>query len=283
MKDDRIETIKRQSIKDYLARLGVQPSRENGTRGTYRSPFRQEHRPSFSVDYAKNVWYDFGIGEGGSIIDLDMRMVGCSVKESIERLGRDMIPPVRYVRKPAKSWQPGISILGVSPVQSPELLEYARGRGIRQDVVRQYCSELLFQCGRRQPQRAIGFRNDDGGWELRGGKIKLSSTPKTVTTICRDRKQVCVFEGFMDFLSAVELDMADACTDVVVLNSVSNINKCLLFLMSHKEIRLFLDNDNAGREGTASIREAMPTVRAYDYSCLYTEYNDINDYLKSKQ
>lgn len=87
----------------------------------------------------------------------------------------------------------------------------------------------------------------------------------------------------MDFLSAVELDMADACTDVVVLNSVSNINKCLLFLMSHKEIRLFLDNDNAGREGTASIREALPTVRAYDYSCLYTEYNDINDYLKSKQ
>ena len=37
----------------------------------YLSLLREERTPSFSVSYDKNLWHDFGTGEGGSIIDLE--------------------------------------------------------------------------------------------------------------------------------------------------------------------------------------------------------------------
>ena len=36
----------------------------------YLSLLREERTPSFSVSYDKNLWHDFGTGEGGSIIAL---------------------------------------------------------------------------------------------------------------------------------------------------------------------------------------------------------------------
>ncbi len=278
-----VETIKQQSIRSYLSRMGIEPRREHGGKGMYFSPFRQESEPSFQVDYDKNRWHDFGEGCGGSILDLDMRLNYCSFKESLERLGNDTIPAARYIPQPAKPRQSGITILNVSPIESSDLLEYIAGRGISPSVARQYCSEVQYNCGRLQNIRAVGFRNDEGGWELRNAYYKHSSSPKTITTIYRGRKRVSVFEGYTDFLSAVELQMIDNNTNAVVLNSVSNIDKCLLFLQHHNEIRLFLDNDKAGRKGVATIQEAMPTTRIYDYSYLYEGYNDVNEFLQGKQ
>ena len=72
-----IKQLKRLSIRDYLSRRGIQPARDNTRCGFYLSPFRAEHTPSFKVDYVQNLWYDFGTGEGGSIINLVMRMENC--------------------------------------------------------------------------------------------------------------------------------------------------------------------------------------------------------------
>ena len=52
----------------------------------YLSLLREERTPSFSVSYDKNLWHDFGTGEGGSIIDLVARMEGCSEIEAARRL-----------------------------------------------------------------------------------------------------------------------------------------------------------------------------------------------------
>lgn len=278
-----IEAIKQQPIRGYLLRMGIEPRREHGSKGMYFSPFRKESEPSFQVDYDKNRWYDFGEGSGGTILDLDMRLNYCSLKDSIERLGNDTIPTIAYIPQPAKPRQSGITILNVCPIESSDLLEYIAGRGISPNVARQYCSEVLYNCGRLQNIRAVGFRNDEGGWELRNACYKHSSSPKTITTVYRGKKRVSVFEGYTDFLSAVELQMIDDSTNVVVLNSVSNIDKSLLFLQHHNEIHLFLDNDKAGRKGVATIQEAMPATRIYDYSYLYEDCNDVNEFLQGKQ
>ena len=49
----------------------------------YLSLLREERTPSFSVSYDKNLWHDFGTGEGGSIIDLVPRMEGCAEGEAV--------------------------------------------------------------------------------------------------------------------------------------------------------------------------------------------------------
>ena len=65
-----IQAIKHLSIRTYLAEQGLHPTKDNPRYGLYLSPLREEHTPSFKVDYVRNLWYDFGLGEGGSIIDL---------------------------------------------------------------------------------------------------------------------------------------------------------------------------------------------------------------------
>ena len=62
------------SIRDFLAWRGIQPKYERNGYGMYLSPLREERTPSFKVDYVQNLWYDFGLGEGGTLLTLVMRL-----------------------------------------------------------------------------------------------------------------------------------------------------------------------------------------------------------------
>ena len=54
-----IHAIKCLSIRAYLAERGLHPTKDNPRYGLYLSPLREERTPSFKVDYAQNLWYDF--------------------------------------------------------------------------------------------------------------------------------------------------------------------------------------------------------------------------------
>lgn len=56
-----IQAIKHLSIRAYLAEQGLHPTKDNPRYGLYLSPLREEHMPSFKVDYERNLWYDFGL------------------------------------------------------------------------------------------------------------------------------------------------------------------------------------------------------------------------------
>ena len=88
MKEEDLSLIKRYPIVEYLERKGIKPVRKTPTYVMYRSPLREETHPSFKVDTEKNLWIDYGEGRGGSIIDLCMRMEGCTLSEAIRRLGQ---------------------------------------------------------------------------------------------------------------------------------------------------------------------------------------------------
>lgn len=81
--------IKQIGIRDFLARSGITPTRENESGGMYLSPLREECTLSFHVDYHKNLWHDFGTGKGGSIIDLVMEQRNCSFREAAAYLEKD--------------------------------------------------------------------------------------------------------------------------------------------------------------------------------------------------
>ena len=65
-----IEAMKRFPIEDFLARLGHHPVQRRANAVWYRSPYREEHTPSFKVNPEKNLWFDFGEGKGGNIFAL---------------------------------------------------------------------------------------------------------------------------------------------------------------------------------------------------------------------
>ena len=290
-----IQQLKRLSIRDYLSRRGIQPSRGNDRCGFYLSPLRMEHTPSFKVDYAQNLWYDFGTGEGGSIIDLVMRLENCDCPEAIRRLqdgetGQGIpvsLSPGIYehpvvsgtspVVRPATV--PALRILSDAPLRHPALVGYLASRGIVPSVAAAFCREVRYEVNGRA-FFAVGFRNDAGGWELRSERFKGGSSPKHITTIDNRSDTVIAFEGFMDFLAYLSLKHPGRLRiDAAVLNSVVNLPKAVPFLSRHPVIHTFFDNDEAGRKATADLIRLCPRSEVIDQRHFYRGHKDVNDYL----
>ena len=282
------EEIKRHiSIRAYLAARGILPQWERGNRGMYLSPLRKERTASFSVSYDKNLWHDFGTGEGGSIIDLVARMEGCSEVEAARRLNkRNTGTFVPLSVEPLRANEPTpsrLAILSDRELTHPALLGYLTGRGIDPAIARTYCREVRYTIGGKE-YFAIGFRNDAGGWELRNPLFKGSSTPKNITTLDNSSDTAMVFEGFIDFLSYLSLKgNLSPSIDTAVLNSVTNLQKAVPFLAPHSVIHAFLDNDDAGRKALARLEESVPSSEVIDQSVFYRDYKDLNDYWQEKR
>ena len=286
------------SIRDFLAWRGIQPKYERNGYGMYLSPLREERTPSFKVDYVQNLWYDFGLGEGGTLLTLVMRLERCDSREAIRRLQngekRDAgsvslspgvgerpavggpSPVVRLAAVPA------LRILSDDPLRHPALIGYLVSRGIVPSVAAAFCREVRYEVNGRA-FFAVGFRNDAGGWELRSERFKGGSSPKHITTIDNRSDTVIAFEGFMDFLAYLSLKHPERLRiDAAVLNSVVNLPKAIPFLSRHPVIHAFFDNDEAGRKATADLIRLCPRNEVIDQSSFYSGHKDVNDYLTAR-
>ena len=131
MKEENLSTIKRYPITAYLESQGITPVRRLASYAMYRSPLRDERHPSFKVDAEKNLWIDYAEGCGGSIIDLCMRLEGCTLPEAICRLGQMVSgwtisdhPRAKTYRHIAESADGGRKRIGISDDLPPLLQDY---------------------------------------------------------------------------------------------------------------------------------------------------------------
>lgn len=288
MQADNIKTI---SIWDYLSSHGIYPAKEYSGYGMYRSPLRDERMPSFKVDYNRNLWCDFGSGEGGSIIDLVMKMNKCPFIEAIEKLRNFSFMPVKeeqqsfsFHRNPEKN--NGITLIEEKPLEHPGLLEYLQSRKIDLTIAREHCREVHYQTGGRN-YYAIGFANDAGGYEIRNPSFKGSIAPKDITHIRqKDKKESCfLFEGFLDYLSLLTIRhqlnpeyTSSNWHDNIILNSTANLQKVLPLLADYGQTYCFLDNDKAGMTVYRKLQKELG-YRVRDSSHHYSGYKDLNEYL----
>ena len=286
--------LKNISIRLFLARRGIQPKYERNGYGMYLSPLRDEHTPSFKVDYVQNLWYDFGLGEGGTLLTLVMRLERCDSREAIRRLqngekrnaGVSLSPDIyeRPVAGGASSAVrpaavPALRILSDAPLRHPALVGYLASRGIVPSVAAAFCREVRYEVNGRA-FFAVGFRNDAGGWELRSERFKGGSSPKHITTFDNRSDTVIAFEGFMDFLAYLSLKHPGRLRiDAAVLNSVVNLPKAVPFISRHPVIHAFFDNDEAGRKTTSDLIRLCPRSEVIDQRHFYSGHKDVNDYL----
>lgn len=277
-----IQAIKRLPIRTYLAERGLRPTKDNPRYGLYLSPLRKEHTPSFKVDYVQNLWYDFGLGAGGSIIDLVMRLERCDFAQAVRFLGSgERTPMVVPVSSSVPPTVPALRMLSDIPLRHPALVGYLSSRGIDPIIASACCREVHYAVGGRN-YFAVGFRNDAGGWELRSERFKGCVLPKHITTIDNRSDTVVAFEGFMDFLSYLSMEK-QLQTDAAVLNSVVNLLKAVPFLERHATIHAFFDNDEAGQKATADLKRLCPNSSVIGRSHLYREHKDLNEYWQAKQ
>ena len=292
MKEEDLSLIKRYSIVEYLEKKGVRPVRRTPAYAMYRSPLREEMRPSFKVDIQKNLWIDYAEGRGGSIIDLCMRLEGCTLSEAICRLGQNASDNTTHSYSFTNR---GISIspnqrenvtasgtrrlICLSDTLPPHLQEYlTEERYIDLEKAKPFLKCISYEVrGRRH--EAIGFANSSGGYELRDDKtFKGTIAPKDITLIFEDKAQpVCLFEGFMDFLSLLSMK-GEITNQCLVMNSVSNVARSIHYLNERNitSIRVFLDNDDAGQRAVQELINAGFKVE--DMAVYYRDFKDLNEY-----
>jgi DNA primase len=268
------------SIKQYLTTLNIFSVKEKEHYGMYRSPFRPDTEPSFKVDYRQNLWYDFGAGSGGTMIDLVMKLNQCTFSEAMQKLEKQSFPNSFFFHGKEISENSNIRIKEVLPLTNGALLGYLSERKIDIDAAREQCSEIHYMAGGKA-YFAIGFANDACGYELRNKYFKGCISPKGTTTINKDTDTCVVFEGFMDYLSYLTLKhQQNPQTNIVVLNSIVLLNKPMDFLRGHTSVHLCLDNDDAGKQVVEKIKNTCGNVT--DQSVFYKNHKDLNEFIVKK-
>lgn len=292
-----IEESKTLSIVDYLSQEGIEPVKTSGNSCWYLSPIREERTPSFRVNKRENYWYDYGIAEGGDLVELVKRMHNLTtVSDALKELSKKQISCISQATAIAKEVVSNTTYsmrnIELFPLRHYALLSYLRSRYVDIDVGRMYCREIHYIV-RQKKYFGIAFGNLSHGYEVRNPHFKGCIGHKDITLLACSfgewQNGCIVFEGFMDFLSYLtlikkqdKLFMVNGRCDYMILNSVANLKRALQYLERYTHIHCFLDNDMAGRKAVETII-GLYEYRVTDDSFRYADHKDINDYLMNKK
>ena len=286
-----LQYIKAIPIADYLHACGIKPAKHYNGYALYHAPYREDPNASLKVDFRQNLWHDYGTSQGGSIIDLVMKMRGCSAYEAIAHLAEGKattLAPSSFHREAhigqrRDEQRPNNTrrILSINEALPLHLQSYLREvRKIDLAVASPYLHHVRYEVGGRE-YSAIGFPNRAGGYELRDDKtFKGTIAPKDISVIAgqANNAPLCIFEGVMDFLSLLTMKGKEAISPSIVLNSVSNIHRAVAYLHEKgiDSVRAFFDNDPAGRQALQAIQSTG--IKVEDMSRHYARYKDLNEY-----
>ena len=290
----QFNTIK---LEEVLFYLGHYPTKQNEKEAWFLNPFGTETEASFKLDKRSNVWYLHSEGIGGNNIDFMKKYLNSSVKKVLGWAEKQNFSSFQQQNDiHSINSKPNYQITKIRELQNEHLKSYLHQRGLSENIY-PFVKEVHFKIGEKNLY-AIGFENLSGGWELRNSFYKGSLLRKDISIFNFNNenenqsqnqnqnqnqnetgKSIVVFEGFMDALSFVEMKPFFK-GDVLVMNSISLLNKTKNHLQNYPEIHLFLDNDKAGENCKNSILNSFPETK--DHSEIYFPHKDLNEYLLSR-
>ena len=255
-------------------------------RGDMQVRFGGRYEETYCRKAARRLVPSLRLGIGGDIFNLAGEFIHsrdflAQARFISESAGVPMVQPdASTFRK--KTPEPSFEDVEVLPLRYQALKKYLMERGISPDTASFYCCQLNYYVHKKK-YFAVGFSNVSGGYELRNRLFKGCIPPKDVSLIKRKDGQAescSLYEGFMDFLSAVTLGMAED-GDSLVLNSVANVDRSFRYLDGYERIRCYLDNDEAGHRTVEKLRMRYGE-KVSDCRGLYKGCKDLNEYLQQR-
>lgn len=278
------------SLVSLLERLGFEPCRRSGKETLYLSMLRDnDTKPSFAVNEELNVWYDHGMGKGGTLIDFGQLYWGLTFRETLLKIQSvcelSFIPvPKDYLRPRRRhaTRLPHYQIEDIKDMGNNYLItEYLQERGIW-PVAKDNLKEIYYYVEDEKKLRkyffAAGWQNELGSWEVRNRYFKGCLGHKGMTFVTGDPTRLVVFEGYFNYLSWHRINTQSK-ESVLILNSLSMLQASIQKAKTFSSIELFLDRDQAGHEASKIFTASVPLAK--DMSDTYKGFNDFNDFLKS--
>lgn len=283
---ERLNRAKEVSLIGLIKDLGYTIN-DSGSTYSMISPFRGENEGSFKIDKRRTTKFrDYGNGKRGDVIDFVQELFSMNRRDAIDYLlKRSNIPLPVY--EPIKRDRKSIEIIAITDTFSPEMRKYIIGREISIEVAQKWLKQAVIKfpyspINPNQEHTVLAWRNDSGGYEFRGGKIKLSNSPKNVTTINQNKySEVNLFEGWPDFLTYLTMTQQTVSNETcIILNSVSFLEIMIPFL-DKRIVYYWGQNDTAGDKALSRIKEAG--IIYTDKRKYFKGYKDLNDYWRAKQ
>jgi hypothetical protein len=279
------------SIVDLLSRLGYEPVKIHGQESKYFSMLHTETQPSFYVKDPLGVWYDQGLGKGGTIIDFGLAYWNLPFQETLEKIVQvcgTNLPLVNYdrqenARKRSAVKIPHYEIEEIKPLgNNPQITNYLNYRGIWQ-AAQGSLKEVYYFVEDHKKQRkyffAAGWQNELGSWEVRNKYFKGCLGHKAISFIPGEENRLAVFEGYINYLSWLT-DNPGADDSIIILNSIALLNAAAKKAQQYSNIAVYFDRDQTGHNATLELIKAVP--QAQDHSAIYDGHNDYNDKLRAE-
>jgi DNA primase len=285
---EQIQALKQISIIGFLQNNGFEPFSSSSSETKYIAPWRDEKTASLSVNHKLNIFYDFGDTEKkGSIIDFVMMWKkvnfskACEILEEYDgkKINSISNPNFIFCRPSTPRVYKTYEITQDKPIEDKKLIAYIESRGIKLETASRYFSEIHYK-NEHGKFYGIGCQTSCGGYVVRShwgkkayilgeGSYKLFEVPNS--------KDVAVFEGMFDYLTAVELSKKNTPITVIVLNSTKHVDKALPIIKQYEKVFCYLDNDDAGYKALDKLKQAGANV--FDCSHVYKPFNDFNSFI----
>lgn len=285
-----IESIKNTVlISDFLQREGFKPVRQSASQISFKAPYRADSDPSLVVNDKKGVWYDHGEGTGGRIIDLAMKVYNTKdIQFVVNRINQlyynvpvDQIPnrsqfEAREQKKPHE-------ITRVKPLGNNfAITAYLESRGVYEEAVKsKQVVEVYYDHtnDKGDPKRyfGAGWKNDAGGYDVRSKYAKICIDHKDMLIVQGDSGKINVFEGMMNFLSALKEKSVSMKDTNIIMNSLSLSTRAIEKIKNSpsNQLNMFLDNGSGGDKFTRIFAEHFPSLN--DRRDIYKGFGDYNE------
>ncbi|WP_338814989.1 toprim domain-containing protein [Bernardetia sp. Wsw4-3y2] len=260
----------------------------------FENPFRKEKSSnSFSVfeHQTQNIWIakDLSSGRIWNVMTLTMEYKRKSFVEAMYFLlefNKEFVEQPKednfFLSKPHFN-QPLPNHKEATDKQKNNLNYYLKKeRGISPSLAREYIKYQQYEI-KSKWYYGLFFSNDSEGYAVRNKSFKGNFGKADVTTILYKNSSLwVVFEGFIDFLSAITHYKKNFKANILILNSTSHLEKAkqILKSLAATKIYTFLDNDKAGKEATNELKKL--SIQLIDKSEVYEGFNDFNEFLTKK-
>jgi hypothetical protein len=276
---EQILQAKAPSIYAFLLKEGHKPEVDKSAYALFKSPFREDKTASLKVDKNENIFIDFGNTQhNGDFIAFYQLANNLNFKEAVTQILTNSFSfhsQQNYEVEEQKAQK--MEIHKVKDLQNKALIEYLQSRKIYTNSF-DHCKEVYYYANGKH-YFAIGFENDSGGYELRNKYFKGCIGKKDITFVnALNGYKLAIFEGFFDFLAALSFwkskgKFFDA--DCIILNSITQLPKCLPYLPDYEKVFTFFDNDTAGSQAFATLSQSY---KVHSCSAMYAKHKDFSEF-----
>jgi hypothetical protein len=264
MNSEQAKTI---SLFEILDKLGLKPSKKTKKDAYYHYPKpKKGKKPTLHVNLIKNVWYDYRLKKGGTIVDfaivhLEQNNQPHSMSDALAFIEATM-GKVSPVSSQITS-EPRYSISSTKKIEDPALIAEVEERGISLKLAQKYLKEAnIYDRKEKYHFLAFSFPNDDDGYLIENKYFsEYIGSPPAVSFI---RGQITgppyihVFKDRWDYLSILEHQKIPVLkSDAIILNDYPCLPQCngYIYKYGYRVAFTWMPNTPAGEDATNELAE----------------------------